>query len=118
VKIQDNGLLTKKISETRESKKIMFCESPGIENLNDGKHLMHGAHQDAPLNLEENGVAKKEIVPLQSLLPLPAPKSHSGSWLSCTLPSVANKPPLSSFLGICFAYNFMNCFLLICRAVT
>jgi hypothetical protein len=94
VKIQDNDLLTKKISETRESKFLMFCESPGIEKLNDGKHLMHGAHQEAPLNLQENGVAKKEIVPLQSLLLLPAPKSPLGSWLSRTLPSVANKPPV------------------------
>jgi hypothetical protein len=78
VKIQDNDLLTKKISETRESNFFMFCESPGIEKLNDGKHFMHGAHQE-PLNLQENGVAKKEIVPLQSLLLLPAPKSPLGS---------------------------------------
>jgi hypothetical protein len=96
VKNQDNNLLTKKVSETRKSTFSMFCESPGIEKLNDGKHLMHGAHQEAPLNLEENGVAKKEIMPLQSLLPLPAPKS----WLSRTLPSVANKPPVPSVLGI------------------
>jgi hypothetical protein len=100
VKNQDNNLLTKKVSETRKSTFSMFCESPGIEKLNHGKHLMHGAHQEAPLNLEENGVAKKEIMPLQSLLPLPAPKSPSESWLSRTLPSVANKPPASSFLGI------------------
>jgi hypothetical protein len=51
--------------------------------------------------LEDNNVAtKKETIPLQSLLPLPVPKSPSESWLSRTLPSVTNKPPLPSFLGI------------------
>jgi hypothetical protein len=96
VKNQDSDLLTKMMSETRESTFSMLCGSPGM----DGKHMIHGAHQEVPLNLEENGVAKKEIMPLQSLLPLPAPKSPSESWLSRTLPSVSNKPPAPSFLGI------------------
>ncbi|KAK2630666.1 hypothetical protein QOZ80_UnG0729700 [Eleusine coracana subsp. coracana] len=100
VKNQDDDQLVKNISGTRESTLSMLCGNPGMERLDDGKHLMHDAHLEAPLHSEENRVAKKEIMPLQSLLPLPVPKSPSESWLSRTLPSVANKPPMPSFLGI------------------
>uniref|UniRef100_J3L494 Uncharacterized protein n=1 Tax=Oryza brachyantha TaxID=4533 RepID=J3L494_ORYBR len=59
-------------------------------NLDDGKTCGH---------LEDSSVAKRDM-PLQSLLPLPAPRSPSESWLSRTLPSVTSKPPVPSFLGI------------------
>uniref|UniRef100_A0A0A9E6Z8 Uncharacterized protein n=1 Tax=Arundo donax TaxID=35708 RepID=A0A0A9E6Z8_ARUDO len=97
VKDQDNDQLTEKISESTISKP---CGNPGMEKLDDGKYLMHDASQEIPLHLKDNSVVKKEIVPLQSLLPLPVPKSPSESWLSRTLPSVSNKPPVPSFLGI------------------
>ncbi|OEL31711.1 hypothetical protein BAE44_0007269 [Dichanthelium oligosanthes] len=89
-KDQINDRLTEKISEVRE---------PTFP-LDNGKDLPRDAIQDVPSHLEENNVAKKDIIPLQSLLPLPVPKSPSESWLSRTLPSVTNKPPLPSFLGI------------------
>uniref|UniRef100_A0A0A9GAE4 Uncharacterized protein n=1 Tax=Arundo donax TaxID=35708 RepID=A0A0A9GAE4_ARUDO len=97
VKDQDNDPLTEKISEKI---KTMPCENPGMLKLDDGIHVMHDVSQEVPLDLEYNGVVKKEIMPLQSLLPLPVPKSPSESWLSRTLPSVTNKPPMPSFLGI------------------
>jgi hypothetical protein len=90
VKDQVNDLLTEKISEVRE---------PTFP-LDDGKDLTRDANQEVPLHLEDNNVARQEIIPLQSLLPLPVPKSPSESWLSRTLPSVTNKPPPPSFLGI------------------
>jgi hypothetical protein len=91
VKDQVNGPLTEKISERRE---------PTFP-LDDGKDLQHDASHELPQHLEDNNVAtKKETIPLQSLLPLPVPKSPSESWLSRTLPSVTNRPPLPSFLGI------------------
>ncbi|XP_062221989.1 uncharacterized protein LOC133921214 [Phragmites australis] len=96
-KDQDNDPLTEKISE---STLPMPCGSPGMVKLDDGKHLMHDASQEVSLHLEDNSVVKKEFVPLQSLPPLPVPKSPSESWLSRTLPSVMNKPPAPSFLGI------------------
>ncbi|XP_062206924.1 uncharacterized protein LOC133908783 [Phragmites australis] len=98
VKDQDNDPLTEKISEIRESLFSMPCGSPGTVKLDDGTHLMHDASQEVPLHLEDTSVVKKEIMPLQSLLPVP--KSPSESWLSRTLPSVANKLPVASFLGI------------------
>lgn len=73
--------LTKKVPEVRE---------PTFP-LDDGKDSQRDASQ---------AVNEKESIPLQSLLPLPVPKSPSESWLSRTLPSVTNKPPLPSFLGI------------------
>ncbi|XP_066309694.1 uncharacterized protein [Miscanthus floridulus] len=90
VKDQVNDPLTEKISERRE---------PTFP-LDDGKDLQHDASHELPQHLEDNNVAKKETIPLQSLLPLPVPKSPSESWLSRILPSVTNKPPLPSFLGI------------------
>lgn len=90
VKEQVNDPLTEKISEVREPK----------FPLDDGKDLLRDANQEFLPHLEDNNVAKKETIPLQSLLPLPVPKSPSESWLSRTLPSVTNKPPLPSFLGI------------------
>ncbi|XP_066315046.1 uncharacterized protein [Miscanthus floridulus] len=90
VKDQVNDPLTGKISEHRE---------PTFP-LDDRKDLRHDASHELPQHLEDNNVAKKETIPLQSLLPLPVPKSPSESWLSRTLPSVTNKPPLPSFLGI------------------
>ncbi|CAO2178193.1 unnamed protein product [Urochloa humidicola] len=90
VKDQVNDPLTEKISEDRE---------PTFP-LDDGKDLLRDANQEVPPHLEDNSVPKKEIIPLQSLLPLPVPKSPSESWLSRTLPSVTSKPPVPSFLGI------------------
>ncbi|CAL4947356.1 unnamed protein product [Urochloa decumbens] len=90
VKDQVNDPLTEKISEDRE---------PTFP-LDDGKDLLRDADQKVPPHLEDNNVPKKEIIPLQSLLPLPVPKSPSESWLSRTLPSVTSKPPVPSFLGI------------------
>ncbi|CAL4973961.1 unnamed protein product [Urochloa decumbens] len=91
VKDQVNGPSTAKISEDRE---------PTFP-LDDGKDLLRdAADQTVPIHLEDNDVPKKEIIPLQSLLPLPVPKSPSESWLSRTLPSVTSKPPMPSFLGI------------------
>lgn len=90
VKDQINDPLTEKISGLRE---------PTFP-LDDGKDFQHDASHELRQHLEDNNVAKKEILPLQSLLPLPVPKSPSESWLSRTLPSVTNKPPLPSFLGI------------------
>ncbi|RLN25360.1 uncharacterized protein C2845_PM07G23640 [Panicum miliaceum] len=90
VKDQVNDPLTEKISEVRE---------PTFP-LDDRKDLTHDANQEVPSHLEDNNVTRKEIIPLQSLLPLPVPKSPSESWLSRTLPSVTNKPPPPSFLGI------------------
>ncbi|ONM37756.1 hypothetical protein ZEAMMB73_Zm00001d043395 [Zea mays] len=90
VKDQVNDPLTEKIAELRE---------PTFP-LDDGKDLQRNASHELPQHLEDNDVAKKEIIPLQSLLPLPVPKSPSESWLSRTLPSVTNRSPLPSFLGI------------------
>lgn len=90
VKDQVNDPLTEKIAELRE---------PTFP-LDDGKDLQLNASHELPQHLEDNDVAKKEIIPLQSLLPLPVPKSPSESWLSRTLPSVTNRSPLPSFLGI------------------
>ncbi|XP_039808685.1 uncharacterized protein LOC120672386 isoform X1 [Panicum virgatum] len=90
MKDQVNDPLTEKISEVRE---------PTFPP-DDGKDLSRDANQEVPSHLEDNNVARKEIIPLQSLLPLPVPKSPSESWLSRTLPSVTNKPPPPSFLGI------------------
>ncbi|CAO2182841.1 unnamed protein product [Urochloa humidicola] len=90
VKDQVNDPLTAKISEDRE---------PTFP-VDDGIDLLRDANQEVPPYLEDNNVPKKEIIPLQSLLPLPVPKSPSESWLSRTLPSVTNKPPVPSFLGI------------------
>ncbi|CAO2171519.1 unnamed protein product [Urochloa humidicola] len=90
VKDQVNDPLTEKISEDRE---------PTFP-LDDGKDLLCDGNQEVPPHLEDNSVPKKEIIPLQSLLLLPVPKSPSESWLSRTLPSVTSKPPVPSFLGI------------------
>ncbi|WVZ68763.1 hypothetical protein U9M48_017659 [Paspalum notatum var. saurae] len=90
VKDQVNVPLTDKISEVR---------SPTFP-LDDGKDAQHDANKEVPPYLEDNKVAKKESIALQSLLPLPVPKSPSESWLSRTLPTVTNNPPLPSFLGI------------------
>lgn len=64
---------------------------------NDGKKFRRDAGYDFPLLLEDKIVASRDIVPL---LPLPPPKSPSESWLSRALPSVSNKPPATSFMGI------------------
>jgi len=90
VKDQVNDPLTEKISERSEP----------TFTLDGGRDLQDDASHELPQQLEDNNVAKKETIPLQSLLPLPVPKSPSESWLSRTLPSVTNKPPLPSFLGI------------------
>lgn len=90
VKDHVNDPLTENTSEIRAP----------TDQLDDGKDIQHDAGQEVLPHLEDNKVAKQEIMPLQSLLPLPVPKSPSESWLSRTLPSVTNKPPLPSFLGI------------------
>ncbi|KAF8766274.1 hypothetical protein HU200_007788 [Digitaria exilis] len=87
---QADDPLTKKVPEVKE---------PTFP-LDDGKDSQCDASQAVPPHFEDNSVAKKESIPLQSLLPLPVPKSPSESWLSRTLPSVTNKPTLPSFLGI------------------
>ncbi|KAJ1285477.1 hypothetical protein BS78_03G282300 [Paspalum vaginatum] len=90
VKDEVNDPLTDKISEVRS---LTFP-------LDDGKDMQHDASKEVPPYSEDNKVAKKESIALQSLLPLPVPKSPSESWLSRTLPTVANNSPLPSFLGI------------------
>ncbi|KAL6616093.1 hypothetical protein ACP70R_038363 [Stipagrostis hirtigluma subsp. patula] len=100
VKDQDNDPFTEKISEIRESKFSMPCGNQRTMKLDDGEHSVHDTSQEVPLHLEDKSAVKNGIMPLQSLLPLPVPKSPSESWLSRTLPSVANKPYVPSFLGI------------------
>ncbi|KAL6845185.1 hypothetical protein ACP4OV_024680 [Aristida adscensionis] len=100
VKDEDIGPLTEKMSESRESTFSVSCGNQEAMRLDDRKHLVHDASQDVTIHLEDNGAVKNKITPLQSLLPLPVPKSPSESWLSRTLPSVTNKPHVPSFLGI------------------
>jgi len=79
---------------------LMPSRNAGSVKFDDRKISIHDASQDVPLRLKENIAVKKESSPLQYLLPLPVPKSPSDSWLSRNLPSVKNKPPAPSFLGI------------------
>ncbi|KAL5229169.1 hypothetical protein ABZP36_017434 [Zizania latifolia] len=89
---KENDPLTERISEVTEPTLLMCSGKSGSVDLNAGKTCGHQ---------EDKSVVKKDT-PLQSLLPLPAPRSPSESWLSRTLPSVTNKPPVPSFLGIQF----------------
>ncbi|KAL5221691.1 hypothetical protein ABZP36_026404 [Zizania latifolia] len=87
---EENDPLTERMSEVTEPAVLMPPEKPGSVNLNDAKTCGH---------MEDKSMVKKDM-PLQSLLPLPVPITPSESWLSRTLPSVTNKPPVPSFLGI------------------
>jgi hypothetical protein len=58
-----------------------------------------------PPLLEEKAAASRDATVRpraqpRVLLSLPSPKMPTESWLSRTLPSVSNKPPKTSFLGI------------------
>ncbi|XP_051209919.1 uncharacterized protein [Lolium perenne] len=59
-----------------------------------------------PPPLEEKAGENREATTVRAraqppaLLALPSPKMPTESWLSRTLPSVSNKPPTTSFLGI------------------
>lgn len=97
---QGNNPSTERISKITEPTFLMPFGNPASMKLDDVKPFIHDASQDGPLQSQESPVVKKEIMPLQSLLPLPVPKSPSESWLSRTLPSVTNKQPVPSFLGI------------------
>ncbi|BAD87594.1 unknown protein [Oryza sativa Japonica Group] len=87
---EDNDPLTERVSEVTECTLLAPSEKLRSVNLDDGKTSGH---------LEDSSVSKRDM-PLQSLLPLPVPRSPSESWLSRTLPSVTSKPPVPSFLGI------------------
>ncbi|KAF0919914.1 hypothetical protein E2562_032324 [Oryza meyeriana var. granulata] len=87
---EENDPLTERVSEVPERTLLVPSEKLRSVNLDDGKTCGH---------LEDSSVAKRDM-PLQSLLPLPVPRSPSESWLSRTLPSVTSKPPVPSFLGI------------------
>ncbi|KAG8055367.1 hypothetical protein GUJ93_ZPchr0001g32713 [Zizania palustris] len=89
---KENNPLTERISQVTEPTLLMFSGKSGSVDLNAGKTCGHQ---------EDKSVVKKDT-PFQSLLPLPAPRSPSESWLSRTLPSVTNKPPVPSFLGLQF----------------
>uniref|UniRef100_R7W883 Uncharacterized protein n=1 Tax=Aegilops tauschii TaxID=37682 RepID=R7W883_AEGTA len=98
VEVQDNDMLTKTIAKVPESISLIPSGNAGSVKLDDRK--THDSSQDVPVHSEDNIAVKKESMPLQFLMPLPVPKSPSDSWLSRNLPSVKNKPPAPSFLGI------------------
>ncbi|VAH64113.1 unnamed protein product [Triticum turgidum subsp. durum] len=98
VEAQDNDTLTEKIAKVPESAPLIPSGNAGSVTLDDRKS--HDSSQDVPIHSEDNIAVKKESMPLQFLMPLPVPKSPSDSWLSRSLPSVKNKPPPPSFLGI------------------
>ncbi|VAH79886.1 unnamed protein product [Triticum turgidum subsp. durum] len=98
VEVQDNDTLTKTIAKVPESISLIPSGNAGSVKLDDRK--THDSSQDVPVHSEDNIAVKKESMPLQFLMPLPVPKSPSDSWLSRNLPSVKNKPPAPSFLGI------------------
>uniref|UniRef100_A0ACD5VZ67 Uncharacterized protein n=1 Tax=Avena sativa TaxID=4498 RepID=A0ACD5VZ67_AVESA len=96
MKAQDNDPLTERLTEVPEPAVLLPNRNAGLVKLDDRKI----SSQDVSLCSKENISVKKESSPLQYLLPLPVPKSPSDSWLSRNLPSVKNKPPAPSFLGI------------------
>ncbi|KAM3351487.1 hypothetical protein ACQJBY_023453 [Aegilops geniculata] len=98
VEVQDKDTLTKTIAKVPESISLIPSGNAGSVKLDDRK--THDSSQDVPVHSEDNIAVKKESMPLQFLMPLPVPKSPSDSWLSRNLPSVKNKPPAPSFLGI------------------
>ncbi|XP_047056305.1 uncharacterized protein LOC124662520 [Lolium rigidum] len=97
--VQDNGPSTERITEVLEPA-VLMPRNAGLVKFDDTKTSTYDTSQDVPLRSEENIAIKKESRPLQYLMPLPVPKSPSDSWLSRNLPSVKNKPPAPSFLGI------------------
>jgi hypothetical protein len=100
VEVQDNDPSTEKMTVVPEPALLVPSRNAGSVKLDDRKTSTHDTSQDVPLHPKENISVKKESSPLQYLLPLPVPKSPSDSWLSRNLPSVKNKPPAPSFLGI------------------
>lgn len=98
VEVQDNDTSTKTIAKVPESISLIPSGNAGSVKLDDRK--THDSSQDVPVHSEDNIAVKKESMPLQFLMPLPVPKSPSDSWLSRNLPSVKNKPPAPSFLGM------------------
>jgi hypothetical protein len=99
-KVQDNGLSTEIITQVPEPAVLMPSRNAGLVKLDENNSSTYDTSQDVPLRSEENIAVKKESRPLQYLMPLPVPKSPSDSWLSRNLPSVKNKPPAPSFLGM------------------
>lgn len=98
--VQYNYPSTGRMTEVPEAAVLIPSRNAGLVKLDDRKTSTHDTSQDVPLRSEENIAVKKESNPLQYILPLPVPKSPSDSWLSRNLPSVKNKPPAPSFLGI------------------
>ncbi|KAM0823407.1 hypothetical protein ACQ4PT_070887 [Festuca glaucescens] len=98
--VQDNGPSTERIIGVPEPAVLVPSRNAESVKLDDRKTSTHDINQNVPLSSEENTAVKKESSPLQYLMPLPVPKSPSDSWLSRNLPSVKNKPPAPSFLGI------------------
>uniref|UniRef100_A0A0D9V5W2 Uncharacterized protein n=1 Tax=Leersia perrieri TaxID=77586 RepID=A0A0D9V5W2_9ORYZ len=90
VKCEENDPSTERVSEVTEPTLLVPSEKLRPVNLDEGRTCGH---------LEDSNAVKRDLS-LQSLLPLPVPRSPSESWLSRTLPSVTNKPPVPSFLGI------------------
>ncbi|KAM0888696.1 hypothetical protein ACQ4PT_028175 [Festuca glaucescens] len=97
---QENDPPTERMTGVREPAVLVPSRNAESVKLDDRKTSTHDTSQNVPLSLEENTAVKKESSPLQYLMPLPVPKSPSDSWLSRNLPSVKNKPPMPSFLGI------------------
>ncbi|KAM0862190.1 hypothetical protein ACQ4PT_038081 [Festuca glaucescens] len=97
---QENDPSAKRMAEVPEPAVLVPSRNAGLVKFDDTKTSTYDTSRDVPLRSEENIAVKKESSPLQYLMPLPVPKSPSDSWLSRNLPSVKNKPPAPSFLGI------------------
>ncbi|XP_047056828.1 uncharacterized protein LOC124663133 [Lolium rigidum] len=98
--VTDNGPSTERITEVPEPAVLTPSRNAGLVKFDDTKTSTYDTSRDVPVRSEESIAVKKESRPLQYLMPLPVPKSPSDSWLSRNLPSVKNKPPAPSFLGI------------------
>jgi hypothetical protein len=97
---QENDPSTERMTGVPEPAALVPSRNAESVKLDDRKTSTHDISQNVPLSLEQNTAVKKESRPLQYLMPLPVPKSPSDSWLSRNLPSVKNKPPAPSFLGM------------------
>lgn len=97
---EENDTSTERMTGVPEPAVLVPSRNAESVKLDDRKTSTHDTSQDVPLRSEENIAVKKESRPLQYLMPLPVPKSPSDSWLSRNLPSVKNKPPAPSFLGM------------------
>lgn len=98
-KIKESSIIEARNRDERGLPTTLAVSDPG--EINGRETFKCNKISDGPFQSKGEDLIKKNFKPVQSVLPLPLPKSPSESWLSRTLPSVSSKkPPAQSVFGI------------------